>query len=108
MGLGFVLPTAYTVRKIFSPTIFTSTVADSSTITSATVGADAYHISIECLAGNLMVDPTGAAVTTAAGWKIPAGETITMQVKKSDANLTGRVALFGLSTTDVYQAIVWE
>lgn len=107
MGIGFSSIIPYTMKSIIPPTIYTSTVADSTTFTATRYGAN-YILSIECLAGNLMVDATGAVATTASGWQIPAGESITFMVSKNTANPTSLVSIFGLSTTDKYQAIIWN
>ena len=105
--IGFATIVPYSQKAIVSPTIFASTVADSTTFTATVYGAS-YLLTIECLAGNVMVSGTGTAASSSYGWKIPAGENLTFKVRKTDNNPTSRISLFALSTTDVYQAIIWE
>lgn len=102
MGMNLVGLTPYGIRAYLSPTIYTSTVADSSTLTGAKYGEN-YALTLECLSGNIMMSPTGVTASTAIGIKIPAGSAWTLLVKKTDANPNSICSLFALSTTDVYQ-----
>lgn len=108
MNCNFISPNPYSIKKHYFPRIYTSTVADSSTISAQAIGRAEYIVSIQCTTGNLAYDATGATCTTASGNVIKVGDTHTFAVKRSDANPNSIVSLFGLTTTTEWQAWILE
>jgi len=107
MGIGYSMSVPYTIKKHIPPTIFTSTVADSTSFTGTLYGAN-YVLAIQCTTGALMYNACGSACSTSNGNVIMEGDTHTFMVKPNSVNPNSNVSLFGLSTTTQFQAWIFD
>ena len=102
----YTITVPYNLRAQIPPTIFTSTAADTTTFSSTNYGEN-YAVAIQATSGEIMYKiGTGASATV--GNLVMERDTHTISVRKTAANPSSIISLFGLTTTMKYQAWVFE